>query len=927
MASSAGTADPPLDPLEAAHARVGSLLDAKWQLDGLLGRGGMATVYAATNRSTKARVAIKVLLAEFAQDLDVRERFVREARIANSIDHPACVAVLDEGLSDRGEIFLVMELLEGTTLDAYVRSKGPKLSFEQKLAFFEPVLEVLGECHAAGIIHRDIKPANIFLTSKGQVKVLDFGIARLRETKSAIEATKQGTVLGTPAYMSPEQALGLGDLVDGRSDLWSVGACIYTLISGRRVHHARSENESMVMAATRSAGSLAIVAPEMPVEVVTFVDKALAHDKAHRFADARAMRGALGALLAAIRSGLTTGPKRTTGDAVVVRTDVTRDLEAEQSAEVRAQTLELLRSIWKHLAHFLSASGQYGPQHSLAIQPMRVALEEIGAALAQRPDCLVWDVGPFSFGYAKTPLWDAEKLAMERASFRVFSHGMRKMQFKAGVTENEIRRFLAIITRDKAAGITLTDDPVADLWAQRFDHIGHVAIDVFANGTAEDIEGFETEMEAITGQAQEVSMVAKGWDDGGNDPVEAQALQANLLDGLNAAVAVASSIALDAQTRMLGGQVVLTEERWEERFVDVLAAAVLEGTVSGDADAVLGALGSWTSAAIARGQLVAAFDRFARLATTCARAAPEAAREAEQLVARTMFDPSRLGDVLNKVRDIVTKPAPRGEEGPDSRAAPPGADPSVVSGVERVLALLDDASVFESAVLHWVTNPDARVSAALFTYVSRWAKGREAKLGPIVEREAPRFALAALELLKAGDAKEADAAIASGLRSSHPEVRRAALRSLRGEEGGGDLLRLLSDPELDLRCEVLGIIAKLRVRTAGPAVVRRIQDPSFQALESREKREWLACLQVLNPTRAEEIVIEMLARAPMIASEVNDRNRVIAAQVLAGADTETALAAAKTAARAFWWNSAPVREAAAAAVAAISARRDAKGQK
>jgi len=189
----------------------------------------------------------------------------------------------------------------------------------------------------------------------------------------------------------------------------------------------------------------------------------------------------------------------------------------------------------------------------------------------------------------------------------------------------------------------------------------------------------------------------------------------------------------------------------------------------------------------------------------------------------------------------------------------------------------------------------------------------------------PEFSLTALEVLKAANTSEAQKAILRGLRSAFPAVRRAALHSLEGEEGQADLVRLLGDPEVDLRCEVLGIIAKLRLRAVGPTVVRRIQDPAFQALDGREKREWLTCLQVLNAARAEEIVIEMLDRAPFFANEANDRNRLLAAQVLAGADTQKALAAAKKAARGFWWNSPAVREAAEAAVAAISSRRDAAG--
>ena len=242
MSKRAEAAAAALDAQAIAGARVGSALDAKWTLDSLLGRGGMATVYAATHRTTRARAAVKVLHREFAQDEDVSQRFLREARIANSIQHPSRVAVLDEGMSDQGEIFLVMDLLQGTTLDAYMKGPGRALSVEQKLRIFDPLLDLLGECHAADIVHRDIKPANIFITDCGQVKVLDFGIARLRETQSSVDPTRQGTVLGTPAYMAPEQALGLSELVDGRADLWSVGACIYAVLSGQRVHRARSEN-------------------------------------------------------------------------------------------------------------------------------------------------------------------------------------------------------------------------------------------------------------------------------------------------------------------------------------------------------------------------------------------------------------------------------------------------------------------------------------------------------------------------------------------------------------------------------------------------------------------------------------------------------------------------------------------------------------
>jgi hypothetical protein len=281
-------------------------------------------------------------------------------------------------------------------------------------------------------------------------------------------------------------------------------------------------------------------------------------------------------------------------------------------------------------------------------------------------------------------------------------------------------------------------------------------------------------------------------------------------------------IALDPQTRMLSAQITLPPERWEERFVDVLAAALLEGAITGDVDAALEALGAWTGTAIARGQLVSVFTRFSRLAAAARTAAREAGADAEKLVARTMFDATRLAEVLDKVRASAglappSKPGGLGEaDGPISST-----DSTVAAGIERVLELTEDASAFESAILHWTSNPDPRISAALFTYLKRWVPGREGKLGPVIEREAPAFALAALELLKDSTSKDASLAVAAGLKSSHAEVRRAALRSQKGEEGQAELLRLLSDPEADLRCEVLGIIGQLRLRAVGAAIVRR----------------------------------------------------------------------------------------------------------
>ena len=275
----------PRTPRERAERRVGATL-LKWKLDALLGIGGMAAVYAATHRN-RSRVALKVLHRELAMNLDVRERFMREAYVANSVGHPGAVQVLDDHVSDDDEPFLVMELLDGQSLEQVQAERGT-LPAGEVLEIAAEILDVLAAAHDAGIVHRDVKPQNVFVTRAGQVKVLDFGVARILD--GAASATATGSLLGTPAFMPPEQAGGRTHAVCARSDLWSVGATMFTLLTGRFVHEAENAQAHTVKAAVTRARSLATLLPDAPVSLVRLVDRALAFDIADRFADARQMQ-------------------------------------------------------------------------------------------------------------------------------------------------------------------------------------------------------------------------------------------------------------------------------------------------------------------------------------------------------------------------------------------------------------------------------------------------------------------------------------------------------------------------------------------------------------------------------------------------------------------------------------------------------------
>ncbi|WP_275938663.1 serine/threonine-protein kinase [Sorangium cellulosum] len=272
------------EELQRLRARVGTTVAGKWRLDALIGAGGMAAVYAATHR-VGHRVAIKILHPESAVSREARARFEQEALAAARLGHPAAVQVLDVDVTEQGEPVLVMELLEGESLRQRVARLGG-MPVPELLGIIDTLLEVLKAAHDAGIVHRDIKPDNLFLTRDGRLKVLDFGIARMRQGGSGLR-TRTGAVLGTTSYMAPEQILGRD--VDGRADLYAVGATMFTILTNRRIHDALTEGELLVKMSTLPAPPLASVAPGVDPRVARIVDRALAFQVEHRYPDAQTM--------------------------------------------------------------------------------------------------------------------------------------------------------------------------------------------------------------------------------------------------------------------------------------------------------------------------------------------------------------------------------------------------------------------------------------------------------------------------------------------------------------------------------------------------------------------------------------------------------------------------------------------------------------
>ena len=255
---------------------VGELIADRYELEELVGTGGMSSVYRARDRLLERHVAIKILHEHYSRDADYIERFRREARAAAKLSHPNIVTVIDRGEAD-GRQFIVFEFVDGQNLKQLIEGRG-RLPVRDALELGIEIGRALAFAHAQGLVHRDVKPQNVLLGS-GDVKVTDFGIARSLDVN--IGLTQTGTVLGTGEYISPEQATG--QRVDERTDVYSLGVVIYELLDGDPPY----SGDSFVSVAMRHVNDpvpgISLVRPDVPLRVDAALQRAMAKDPEDRF--------------------------------------------------------------------------------------------------------------------------------------------------------------------------------------------------------------------------------------------------------------------------------------------------------------------------------------------------------------------------------------------------------------------------------------------------------------------------------------------------------------------------------------------------------------------------------------------------------------------------------------------------------------------
>lgn len=267
----------------------------RYRIEARIGEGAMADVFRARDPDIGRVVAIKALKADYRRDPELCARFLREARAAGALNHPNIATIYDVGEAD-GVPYIAMELIEGRPLDTVLQTQG-RMPFERVLALAEQLAGALSWAHAQGIVHRDVKPSNILLSSDGKTaKLLDFGVARIGESDRGIAdremaRTQAGQMIGTPRYMSPEQALGLP--VDPRSDLFSLGAVLYEMVTGKTAFDATGLATLALQIAQEKVAPIERTAADCPPGLRRIIEKLLAKKPDQRFADGAQLLHAL----------------------------------------------------------------------------------------------------------------------------------------------------------------------------------------------------------------------------------------------------------------------------------------------------------------------------------------------------------------------------------------------------------------------------------------------------------------------------------------------------------------------------------------------------------------------------------------------------------------------------------------------------------
>lgn len=872
-----------------ADPRLGTIVGGRYTLTSILGIGGMATVYGSRNREGRP-FAVKVLHADYRGMSSVEQGMIREATVMRSLRCDGVLRVHDEGRTREQDLFFVMDQLDGLNAVDFLAHRGGRLSLQEALLTGTQLLEILTTVHEAGYVHRDIKPANVFLMRDGVVRLLDFGVTLLPDDD---RTESDGSRLGTPAYMAPEQAMNATLGVDARSDLFSVGATLYLLLSGQRIRDAATPEETFVMAATTAPPSLARGAPDLPVGVIKVIDRAMAWNPADRFASAAEMRDAL---LPYLEQG--------EGDAETqarIRRESLRSilvkalLEGEQVADEGFRNRRTMREYMRPFAALLVALYRHGWNSDDTrgkFETLAVETERIGRSIGTG---VILTVRPHSFEYLGDCIWEPEP-PLNEIPYILFLGGFRTIRILPDIPKEELTAFLNLLTIDPVRDLSPEDDLGSIFLETGFPHIDAELITSFdmtlldeASSLDEQLAEVRASIDAQLDQEREALADAAvlSEDFGARSVIEARAIDVDL-SGSGDNQAGRTRFDLRSLAEELGRY---RGERSHD-LARVLAYAVRDAYRHGDCEEMYEPIREYVdSSALARRlpELMSVFEALFRAVPSEQMPSFVAATVQHKAVRRLFDDAESPIEYQGRTWHAVHMPV-FGE---------------LLSHVlpnhfgDSLSRLCDDAE-----------GPLGQLIAALLT---DHVVGNETAVGEALRTAKPAAATVLLHALQTHITPDALPAMRQAAHNPHELVRLGGIRArlaVRDPSVAEDYRDVLHARDPQVRLGALKVAREANQGALVPLIAQASQEDRFHDLPLAERQQTLSTLLRMQAQAGEDACIYLIRPHSLLPDDRTTSTRVLAAELLGSlAQSASALAALEAESKRFVRHNKVVRDA------------------
>ena len=883
-----GTTDNDLQARVAA--RLGTKLPGGWELQTLIGFGGMAAVFSAVDGEGRP-VAVKLMHEHLVHDDRLRAQFVLEAEILQRIEQINAIQVFETNVTFSNVPFFVMELLDGENVGAFRRRVGPTLAFSEVLNICDGTLAVLTACHETGIIHRDIKPSNLFRTGAGRIKLVDFGVALCGWADDW--AAGHG-VLGTPAYMSPEQATGAVE-IDQRADLFSVGATVFRLLTGRRVNDGRTNDESFIIAATTPAPSLASVAPQLPMELIHFVNKALNWERRDRFSSALEMRTALADLRgreAELSEEAAQRSARHQLHALGGGQEVEKRIEDDPELSGLVRIFEAMRRVFRAVRTYGWGHAETIRIHTVFFRTFWEILESLGGELG-------WKITPNAFEHDGMVVWEPDP-PFDDIPYNMFGSGFRSIRILPNISESEMIEFLRLMMLDPLDDLEIEDDLSTLFLEKNLENIVAVLVSPLENLAL--LQGFDTLKDNLEALEEELRRTMAQFQ-GSRLADEAESVTIAVAEDEDVEEHLtikARALALSVEDlRALRESMRLSRQEWKHRLSLVLADAIVDGAEQGDIELVMSPFSELITRWIGLG-------RFKRLIEIYDATSTRLPVDLRGQLAFRCFPSHNLRLLIEGLTHYSKVEGTAIESGLLTLFSDLGAH-----ALDAVLTILPE---IEQEALQNV----------LLRFLAEHLDGNGIAVGQMLAKGTAQLALRALELLRSRNQLDVFQALAEISRHPNKRVWSAALGErlrLGDTAAAAELTRLLDDERIENRTHALSLIKQFRLKTLSSLVISRVNDPGFPNLSLHEMRLTLQALGAVDPEKAETLAIGFVKRKKLVAKLQRDGSRKVGIELLAQIGrSQEALATLKSVAKERWARKGAVRQLVKAALEAVASR-------